>query len=83
MLQLQSMSEELLIAHVENGRYVVDATTDLPDGCVVSMKIVSNGYMTPEEKARLSSAISESLDEIETGGGNDMAEFLEELKAEA
>lgn len=83
MLESMTMSEELLIAHVKNGRYVVDATTDLPDGYVVSMKIVSNDHLSPDERARLNAAINESLDEIDTGGGSDMTEFLEALKAEA
>jgi hypothetical protein len=76
------MSQELK-AHVENGRIVVDAPTNLPEGHEVSLQFVHNDGMSAEERARLHAAINESLDEIEAGGGTDMAAFLEELKAEA
>jgi hypothetical protein len=82
MLDCTRMSEELLRAHVESGRFVVDATTNLPDGHVVSLKVVPNDDMTSEERARLHAALHESLDDVEGGRGSDMAEFLEELKAE-
>lgn len=64
MLESSSMSAELLKARVENGRYVVDATTDLPDGHVVSIQIVSHDP-SPEESARFNAAINESLDELD------------------
>ena len=76
------MSEELLKAHIENGRYVVDATTNLPDGHVVSLKVVRDDEMGEAERARLHAAIREGFDEIEAGGGTDMDEFLDELEAE-
>lgn len=49
----------------------------------LSMALVPEGGMGPDERARLHSAINESLDDIEADRGNDMAEFLEGLKAEA
>ena len=47
------MSEDFLKAHIENGRYVVDATTNLPDGYVVALKIVPDDGMSANELRRL------------------------------
>lgn len=82
MLNSIQMTQELK-AHVENGRIVVDTPTNLPEGHEVSLQLVHDDGMSPGERARLHAAINESLDEIEAGGGSDMADFLEELKAEA
>ena len=82
MLKSAQMTQELK-AHVKNGRIVVDTPTSLPEGHEVLLQLVHDDGMSTDERDRLHAAINESLDDIEADRGSDMAEFLEELKAEA
>jgi len=72
-------------AQVRNGHLVIDEPTDLPEGTVVELKVVSPedpwSDMEPDERAELEAAIEEGYRDIENGDVVDAREFLAELRA--
>lgn len=66
MLESLQMSQELK-AHVENGRYVIDAPATHPEGCELILTPVVGDDLDDEERARLHTALDEAADEIDRG----------------
>jgi hypothetical protein len=58
-----------LKAHVENGRVVLDESTDLPDGTVLYVvPEEGNDGLTPEERQAIRQEIALSIAEEKAGG---------------
>jgi hypothetical protein len=70
-----------LKAHVKDGRLVLDAPTDLPEGSEVELYLVEDDDFEPEERARLIEAIEEAEAEIDRGEYVDGFEFIAHLRA--
>lgn len=71
----------VLRAHVENGRIVVDDPTDLPDGTLLQLVAVNEGDdLDDEERAQLHAAIREGIDDMKAGRTYDAAEVIAELR---
>ena len=70
-----------LKAHVRNGRLVLDAPTDLPEGDVVYLQPVDADELDDDERARLHEALREGIDQMKAGLTLDAAEALAELRA--
>ena len=73
-------------ARVENGRFVIDEETDLPDGTVVHLVVDENNLaglddMDPEERAALLGCIDESMDDEEAGRVRLAHDVLRDLRA--
>lgn len=66
MLESNEMRQELK-AHVENGRYVIDAPATHPEGCELILMPVVGDELDGEERARLHAALDEAADEIDRG----------------
>ncbi|HEY2408312.1 MAG TPA: hypothetical protein VGI10_20030, partial [Polyangiaceae bacterium] len=60
----------VLKAHVENGRIVVDEPTNLPEGTVLRVVALSDG-MDVEERAALERSIEEGYEDFERGDVED------------
>ena len=70
-----------LKAHVKNGQLVLDdATTNLPEGSVVELLVVDDGF-DPEERARLVEAIEQGAEDIARGHYVDGTDFANQLLA--
>jgi len=69
-----------LKAIVKNGRLLVDAPTDLPDGTEVELVLVDDDF-DPEERAQLLQAIDDGADDIERGDHMDGFEFIAQMRA--
>lgn len=74
------LEPQTLRAVVKNGRLVLDAPTDLPEGSEVCLAVIEDGF-EPEEKARLIAAIEQGYWEIERGDFVDGMAFADELLA--
>ncbi len=71
-----------LKAHVKNGKLVLDdASTDLPEGSAVELRLVDDDELDPEERARLLEAIEEGEEDIERGDHVEGAELVAQLRA--
>lgn len=72
----------ILHARVKGGRFIVDETTDLPDGTTVHLALVGDDDldMTAEERAEDLASIDRGLAEMERGEGSTAAEVLERLR---
>lgn len=76
--------QEILQARVKNGRIVLDEPTDLPDGEVVKLQIVSNDIddgMSDEERAALDRSIDRGIAQVRAGEGIPAEVILEEIRA--
>jgi hypothetical protein len=56
-------------ATVEQGRFVIDETTELPDGTVVEMVVVEESFddMPDAERATLLAQIDQGIEEYQRG----------------
>lgn len=70
-----------LIARVRNGRLVLDAPTNLPDGTKVELEPVEELDLTPDERAALDAAIEESAAQADRGEVVSGDEALRRLRA--
>jgi hypothetical protein len=71
-----------LTARVENGRIVVDGSTDLPEGKVLRVQIVDDADdgLTEEERVEIRKEVALSIAERKAGGPTfDAFEALAEL----
>lgn len=73
-----------LTARVQNGRLVLDEPTDLPEGEVVLLEIVSDdwaneGNWSTAARERLEAALSQGSAEVASGTTVDAREFLSKL----
>lgn len=81
---------ETLLAHVRNGRLVLDEPSSLPEGTEVQLRVVSDELGTDddpdaddlddEDRERLHEAIRASEEEFERGEGVPASEIIEELR---
>ncbi|CAN5683247.1 hypothetical protein BH11MYX4_BH11MYX4_35220 [soil metagenome] len=80
------MTMQSLKAHVKNGRLLLDEPTDLPEGEVIELMLVSNVLaaggddLADEDRAELHAELSASIAEAEAGQTTDFAEVLAELR---
>jgi hypothetical protein len=65
-------------AQVRNGRLLLDAPTDLPDGAEV--ELVPVGEMTEAERRSLEQALAESEADIKAGRVYSASDVLDELR---
>ena len=76
-----------LKAHVHNGRLVLDAPTDLPEGEIVYLVPTSglvaeaNDAVDAEETADLHRELEASIGEADSGETEDFGELLARLRA--
>lgn len=76
------MSQNLQ-ARVENGRLVLDAPTDLPEGKVVELKALDDDGLTDEERAEVLAAVDEGLADVKAGHTKPLSEILARLRAQS
>jgi len=69
-----------LKAVVKNGRIIVDAPTDLPDGTELEL-VPANDDLDEPERAVLLAAVEQGFEDFERGDHVDGFELLAELKA--
>jgi len=70
-----------LKAHVNNGRFMVDEPTELPEGTEVELLLLDPGdWLDPEDRAALHRALAASQAEVEGGRLVDAEEVLSELR---
>jgi len=74
---------EKFIARVRNGRLVLDAPTDLPDGTEIELAPMDDLPLTPEERRQLDAAIELGIAQIERGEGIPAEEVIRRLRARA
>lgn len=72
-----------LVARVRNGRLILDAPTDLPDGTEIELSPADDLDLTPEERVRLDAAIERGLAQLERGEGIPAEEVIRRLRARA
>jgi hypothetical protein len=72
---------QALKAHVHNGRLVLDAPTDLPEGTVVPLRIDGDDDMDEDERARLHEALRRSIAQAKAGQHIDGDEVIGKLLA--
>jgi len=72
---------EKLIARVRNGRLMLDAPTDLPDGTEIELEPVEDLDLTPDERAALDAAIDDSVAQAARGEVVSGDEALRRLRA--
>jgi len=65
-------------AHVRNGRLLLDAPTDLPDGAEVELELVDE--MTDAEREELEQALAEGQADVQAGRVHSAADVLNELR---
>lgn len=71
-----------ITAHVRDGRIVVDAPTDLPDGTTITLLPLDPGdWLDDADRAALHAALSQSEADVSAGCVVDAAAVLRELKA--
>jgi hypothetical protein len=73
-----------LTARVQNGRLVLDEPTDLPEGEVVELEIVSDDWAnedswSPAARKRLETALSRGSADVASGRTADARAFLSKL----
>ncbi len=69
-------------AIVKNGRLVLDAPTDLPEGEVVELVVADGDDLDDEERAALHAALDASVAAAKAGQVCDADQLLDELDAE-
>ncbi len=76
---------QALKAHVRNGHFVIDESTDLPEGTEVELQLVkvadAFADMAPEDREELEEAIEEGFRDFENGDHISAREFLAQLRA--
>jgi len=65
---------QALKVQVKNGRLVLDAPTDLPDGAEVEV-VVLDDELSVEERVALHASLDRALDDAEAGPGMEAAEY--------
>jgi hypothetical protein len=81
MLESKNMAQNLE-ARVQNGRLVLDAPTDLPEGKVVPLQALDDDGLTDEEREEVLKAVDEGLADIEAGRTKPLSEVLSRLRSE-
>jgi hypothetical protein len=79
---------QAVIAHVKNGRLMVDEPTDLPEGELVELvpvdEVLADGIdcLDDEERAALHESIREGLEDMKAGRTFDADEVIAELRSQ-
>ena len=73
---------EVLEARVQNGRLVLDAPTDLPEGKVVPLQALDDDGLSDEEREQVLQAVDEGLADVEAGRTEPLSEVLKQLRSE-
>jgi hypothetical protein len=72
-------------AHVLNGRFVSDETTDLPEGTQVELQVtkVADPWaeMSADERAELEASIEEGFADVARGDHMEARAFMAQLRA--
>jgi len=71
---------QVLKVQLKNGRLVLDAPTDSPDGAEAEV-VVLNDELSVEERAALRASLDRALEDSEAGRGMDAAEYLRQYRA--
>ena len=75
---------QALKAQVRNGRFVIDESTDLPEGTEVELQLVkvadAFADMAREDREELEEAIEEGFRDFENGDHISVREFLAQLR---
>jgi hypothetical protein len=74
-------SMQALKARVENGRYVIDARAQLPEGAEIELQVMGGDELDDAERAQLHASIEEGLADSEAGSVLSAEESLAELRA--
>lgn len=75
------MAMHALKARVENGHFVIDEPTNLPEGCEVELQLVDPDDLDDEERAALNASIERGLADAEAGRVVDAEVVLAKLRA--
>ncbi len=73
---------DVLKATVRNGRLTLDAPTDLPEGTVVDVCVVSEDGMSDAERRELHASIARGIRDGRAGRVANFDDVLNELDAE-
>jgi hypothetical protein len=71
---------QALRVQAKNGRLMLDAPTDLPDGAEVDVVVIDDD-LSADERAELHASLDRALDDSEAGRGVDAAEYLRRYRA--
>jgi hypothetical protein len=81
-----SVKMQPVVAHVRNGRLLLDEPTDLPEGERVVLRpvdelvVVGDDDLDPEERAQLIRNLEVSIDQVERGCTKNFADVLARLR---
>ncbi len=78
---MTAMHTEPLKARVINGRLVLDAPTNLPEGAEVELAVVDGDDLDDEERAELHAAIEQGMDDLDAGRSVDAEVILAKVRA--
>jgi hypothetical protein len=70
-----------LKARVENGRYVIDEPTTLPEGAEVQLQVLTGDELDDDERAALHASLERAADDSEGGLKMDAWEHLKQYRA--
>lgn len=79
MVDLMVMSKNLQ-TRVQNGRLVLDAPTDLPEGKVVELQALDDDWLTEEQRAEVLAGVDEGLADVKAGRTKPLSEILARLR---
>lgn len=80
MLESRKMARTLQ-ARVKNGRLVLDAPTDLPEGKLVELKAIDDDGLADEDRAEVLTAVDAGLADVKAGRTKPLSEILGRLRA--
>jgi hypothetical protein len=72
-----------LVAHVKNGRIVLDEPTDLPEGAEVELVVRGGDELDEAERGELHASLERALDDEAAGRVVDAERFLAQVSSEA
>ncbi len=72
-----------LEARVQNGRLVLDAPTDLPEGKIVVLQTIEDDGLSDHERAQVLRAVDEGLADIDAHRSKPLSEILARLRSES
>ncbi len=70
-----------LKARVENGRYVIDTPSPLPDGAEVRFQLIDDDDLDEHDRAALHASLDEGFDDADAGRVISEEESLARLQA--
>jgi hypothetical protein len=76
---LGAMAAHALKARVENGKVIVDETTDLPDGEIYLLPVSPDALMDDSERSALDKELEKAMDDEEAGRLVDSKSLMDRL----